>query len=97
VGNLSVASQQIVEICKALVTDPKVIIMDEPTSSLTEKEVVQLYKIIEELRSRGVTIIYVSHNLPKFLKSVTLLPSYVTGNISTQSSLLKPTLTGLSR
>ncbi len=63
VGNLSVASQQIVEICKALVTDPKVIIMDEPTSSLTEKEVAQLYKIIEQLRSRGVTIIYVSHKL----------------------------------
>ena len=63
VGNLSVASQQIVEICKALVTNPKVIIMDEPTTSLTEKEVAQLYKIIGQLRYRGVTIIYVSHKL----------------------------------
>ena len=66
VGNLSVASQQIVEICKALVTNPKVIIMDEPTSSLTEKEVAQLYKIIGQLRDRGVTIIYVSHKLAEY-------------------------------
>ena len=63
VGNLSVASQQIVEICKALVLNAKVIIMDEPTSSLTEKEVVQLYSIIEKLRNRGVTVLYVSHKL----------------------------------
>jgi ABC-type sugar transport system ATPase subunit len=63
VGNLSVASQQIVEICKALVLNAKVIIMDEPTSSLTEKEVGQLYTIIEKLRNRGVTILYVSHKL----------------------------------
>lgn len=68
VGDLSVASQQIVEICKALVLNAKVIIMDEPTSSLTEKEVVQLYKIIEKLRERGVTVIYVSHKLVEVFK-----------------------------
>lgn len=62
-GELSVASQQIVEILKALVLDAKVIIMDEPTSSLTEKETQQLFKIITKLKSQGVTILYVSHKL----------------------------------
>ena len=68
VGNLSVASQQIVEICKALVLNAKVIIMDEPTSSLTEKEVAQLYTIIDKLRARGVTILYVSHKLVEIFR-----------------------------
>lgn len=68
VGNLSVASQQIVEICKSLVLNPKVIIMDEPTSSLTEKEVLQLYKIVDQLKERGVTILYVSHKLTEIFR-----------------------------
>jgi ABC-type sugar transport system ATPase subunit len=60
---LSVANQQLVEICKALVLNSKIIIMDEPTSSLTEHEVRQLFALIRRLRQRGITILYVSHKI----------------------------------
>jgi ABC-type sugar transport system ATPase subunit len=61
VGKLSVANQQVVEICKALVLNSKIIIMDEPTSSLTGHEVRQLFTLIRRLREKGITILYVSH------------------------------------
>lgn len=70
-GELSIANQQIVEICKALVLDAKIIIMDEPTSSLTEHEVERLFALINKLRERKITIIYVSHKqarLKRFLR-----------------------------
>ncbi|MEK6290166.1 MAG: sugar ABC transporter ATP-binding protein [Paraburkholderia tropica] len=63
VGTLSIAQQQMVEIAKALSLDARVLIMDEPTSSLTESETVQLFRIIRELREEGVAILYISHRL----------------------------------
>ena len=63
VRTLSVANQQLVEICKALVLNSKVIIMDEPTSSLTEHEVRQLFALIRRLKQRGITVLYVSHKI----------------------------------
>jgi ABC-type sugar transport system ATPase subunit len=63
VRSLSVANQQLVEICKALVLNSKVIIMDEPTSSLTEHEVRQLFALIRRLKQRGITVLYVSHKI----------------------------------
>ncbi|WP_028213816.1 sugar ABC transporter ATP-binding protein [Paraburkholderia mimosarum] len=63
VGTLSIAQQQMVEIAKALSLDAQVLIMDEPTSSLTESETVQLFRIIKELRAAGVAILYISHRL----------------------------------
>jgi rhamnose transport system ATP-binding protein len=60
-GALSVAQQQIVEIAKALSTDAKIIIMDEPTAALTTRESEELYTIAERLRDRGVSIIFISH------------------------------------
>ena len=63
VGRLSIANQQIVEICKALVLNAKIIVMDEPTSSLTEHEVKQLVTFIRRLKERGLTILYVSHKM----------------------------------
>ena len=63
IRDLSVANQQLVEICKALVIESKIIIMDEPTSALTEHEVEYLFALIEKLKSKGLTIIYVSHKL----------------------------------
>src|SRR5690606_16566301 len=60
-GSLSVAKQQIVEIAKALSTDAKIIIMDEPTAALTHRESEELYKIAERLRDDGVSIIFISH------------------------------------
>lgn len=62
-GNLSVARQQIVEIAKALSTDAKIIIMDEPTAALTHHESQELYRITEGLRESGVSIIFISHRL----------------------------------
>lgn len=60
-GALSVAEQQIVEIAKALSTNAKIIIMDEPTAALTMRECEQLYKITEQLRAKGAAIILISH------------------------------------
>lgn len=63
VETLSVAQMQMVEILKALVTDARLIIMDEPTASLSIRESELLYKIINQLRDKGVSIIYISHRL----------------------------------
>jgi len=60
-GSLSVAQQQIVEIAKALSMDAKIIIMDEPTAALTHRESEELYRIAEQLRDNGVSIIFISH------------------------------------
>jgi rhamnose transport system ATP-binding protein len=62
-GNLSVAQQQIVEIAKALSTNARVIIMDEPTAALTMRESEDLYRITEGLRDKGVSIIFISHRM----------------------------------
>ncbi|MDP4183159.1 MAG: sugar ABC transporter ATP-binding protein [Bacillota bacterium] len=67
-GNLSVSKIQSMEIAKATSYNSKVIIMDEPTSSLTENEVEHLFKIIRELKSKGVAIIYISHKIEEILK-----------------------------
>ncbi|WP_149846351.1 sugar ABC transporter ATP-binding protein [Paenibacillus sp. 37] len=66
-GTLSVSKIQSMEIAKAVSFNSKVIVMDEPTSSLTGKEVEQLFAIINELRSRGVSIIYISHKMEEIL------------------------------
>ncbi|MBF8983250.1 galactose/methyl galactoside ABC transporter ATP-binding protein MglA [Lutibacter sp. B2] len=63
VGNLPVSESQMVEIAKAVSYHSKIIVMDEPTSSLTEKEVGHLFKIINALKDRGVGIIYISHKM----------------------------------
>lgn len=63
VGTLTVASQQMVEIAKALSFDSRVLIMDEPTSALNDAEIAELFRIIRELKERGVGIIYVSHKM----------------------------------
>lgn len=63
VGKLSVALQQMVEIGKALLTKAKLIIMDEPTSSLTEKETRKLFQIIKELKAKNIAVIFISHKL----------------------------------
>lgn len=68
VGELRVGDQQLVEIAKALAFDADVIIMDEPTSALTEGEVARLFRIIERLRGQGVTILYISHKMDEVFK-----------------------------
>ncbi|WGS48392.1 sugar ABC transporter ATP-binding protein [Paraburkholderia sp. D15] len=63
VGALTVARQQMVEIAKALSFDSRVLIMDEPTSALNDAEIAELFRIIRELKSRGVGIVYISHKM----------------------------------
>jgi methyl-galactoside transport system ATP-binding protein len=68
VRNLSVSKIQSLEIAKAVSNNSRVIIMDEPTSSLTENEVAQLFRIIRDLKSKGVAIIYISHKMEEILE-----------------------------
>ena len=63
VGSLAIGQQQLVEIAKALSTQARVLIMDEPTSSLSAGEAENLFRVIDDLRSRGVSIVYISHRL----------------------------------
>lgn len=63
VGNLGVGQQQLVEIAKAINKDIKVLILDEPTSSLTEADTEKLFKVLNELRADGVTSIFITHKL----------------------------------
>lgn len=67
-GELSVSQMQLVEIAKAISVNAKIIIMDEPTSSLTENEVDVLFGIIRKLKSQGCAIIYISHRMDEILK-----------------------------
>ncbi len=67
-GSLSVSQMQSVEIAKAVSNDCKVLILDEPTSSLTEHEVEALFRIIEDLKAEGVSIIYISHKMEEILR-----------------------------
>lgn len=63
VGDLPVSKQQMVEIAKALSTHAKILIMDEPTSALTAREIEDLFRIIHNLREKGCGIVYISHRL----------------------------------
>src|SRR5262249_32815847 len=62
-GMLSVGGQQLVEVARALVSDARVIVFDEPTSSLTDRDAKRLFEVIERLRSRGIAVVYISHFL----------------------------------
>ncbi|MCY9665811.1 sugar ABC transporter ATP-binding protein [Paenibacillus alginolyticus] len=68
VSSLSIGQMQVVEIAKALSYDADIIIMDEPTSALSQKEVEGLFKIIRELTSKGVAIVYISHRLEEIIQ-----------------------------
>ncbi|USK92622.1 sugar ABC transporter ATP-binding protein [Rossellomorea marisflavi] len=62
-GKCSVGEQQMIEIAKALMTDAKVIIMDEPTAALTDREIEKLFDVIRSLKKSGVSIVYISHRM----------------------------------
>ncbi len=63
VGDLSVADKQLVAICRALLQDAKLLVMDEPTTALTRKEVDSLFKVVRDLQKKGIAILFVSHKL----------------------------------
>lgn len=68
ISKLKVGQQQLVEIAKALHTNAEVIIMDEPTSAITDKEVDNLFEIIDELKAEGKIIVYISHKLKELFQ-----------------------------
>ena len=94
VGDLSIASQQMVEIAKAVSWNSDIVIMDEPTSALTETEVSHLFTIIRDLREQGKAIIYISHKMDEIFtitdeisifRDGTWVASDVTANYTRQS------------
>jgi ABC-type sugar transport system ATPase subunit len=74
IRNLRLGQQQIVEIAKTMVDEPKILIMDEPTSSLSVQEVEVLFSVIKELKEEGVGIIYISHRM----EEIKLIGDYIT-------------------
>ncbi|MDQ0733677.1 sugar ABC transporter ATP-binding protein [Arthrobacter agilis] len=68
VERLSVADKQLTAICRALVSDARIIIMDEPTTALTHSEVARLFAVVQTLRERGVALVFVSHKLEEALE-----------------------------
>ena len=67
-SDLSVGQQQMVEICKALMVNAKVLIMDEPTAALTESETQVLFEVIASLKQKGVSIVYISHRMEEIFQ-----------------------------
>lgn len=68
VGRLTTAEKQGVEIAKCLSHDGRIIILDEPTSSLSEREVRTLFELIKELKSQGISIVYISHRMEEIFE-----------------------------
>ena len=68
IGYLTVSEKQIVEIAKAISKEAKILVMDEPTAALSEEETQSLFKIIKTLKSKGVSIIYISHRLKEIFE-----------------------------
>ena len=76
-STMSVSQRQMVEIAKAVSYNSKIIVFDEPTSSLTEEEVEHLFRIINMLRDRGCGIIYISHKMEEILRISLMISSIV--------------------
>ena len=68
VENLSIGQQQFVEIAKSLTHNPRILILDEPTASLTHTEIESLFNVVREIKKRGISIIYISHYLRDLFK-----------------------------
>ncbi len=68
VGDMSVADKQLIAISRAILQDARLIIMDEPTTALTEREVASLFRVIRNLQDRGISILFVSHKLNEVLE-----------------------------
>ena len=68
VGSLQVAQKQMIEIAKAISYDSKILVLDEPTSSLTEKEVEHLFRILKRILARGIGIIFITHKMDEVMR-----------------------------
>jgi len=91
-NRLSISKQQMVEIAKALSKDSEVLIMDEPTSALTETEIDELFKVIHRLRGRGVGIIYISHRLDELKHIVDRITVFRDGHYISTSDYVDITM-----
>ena len=94
-ASLSLPEQQLVEIAKALGADAKIFIMDEPTASLSSREVDRLFSVVKDLRARGAAVIYISHRLdelPRIADRVTVLRDGQTIGTHDVASLDKPAI-----
>jgi erythritol transport system ATP-binding protein len=87
VSNLRIGQQQIVEIAKVLSQEMEILIMDEPTSALSNEEVAVLFKIIEELKANNVSIIYISHRLEELMQIGDYITVLRDGNLIAESSM----------
>lgn len=87
VGKLTVALQQMIEIAKALLLDSKILVMDEPTSSLSDAETEDLFKIVRELKLEGRSIIYISHKLQELCHIVDRVTIMRDGQYITEGNL----------
>lgn len=81
VSSLGIAQQQMVEVAKALSFDSKILIMDEPTATLTKKEITKLFETIHKLKNEGVSIIYISHRLEELKEIADVISVLRDGNM----------------
>ncbi len=87
VENLTVADKQLIAISRALLNDAKLIIMDEPTTAITKKEVKSLFKIIKQLQAKGISILFVSHKLDEVFEIAERFTIFRSGkNVATGST-----------
>ena len=82
VGDLSLADRQMVAIARAMAHEPKVLILDEPTSSLSSAEADRLFALIDRLRERGVAILYISHRMSDIRRLADRIVSLRDGRIT---------------
>lgn len=87
VHNLKVGQKQLVEIAKALIGDIKILILDEPTSALSKKEVQILFDVIRDLTSQGITILYISHRLEELMEIGTHITILRDGNFQAEAKV----------
>lgn len=83
VSALSIAQKQMLEIAKALLQKPRIFIMDEPTSTLTEREKILLFELLNQLKNNGVAILYVTHHLQEVFEVGTRVSAMLDGRIHT--------------
>jgi ribose transport system ATP-binding protein len=88
---LSVAEKQMVEIAKALSFDSKIILMDEPSATLTQNELQKLFAVIKDLKSKGVTVIYISHRLEEIFEICSTVTVMRDGKVVDTTSVTETT------
>ena len=93
VGELSVSKQQMIEIAKAVSTNARILIMDEPTSALTSREIDELFEIIERLKKDGCGIVYISHRLEELQHIVDRVTIMRDGKYITSMNFEETTMT----